>query len=94
MEVAKRIEEKLRQAFAPARLEVVDESAAHAGHAGLAEHGGAGETHFRVHIVSDAFDGRSRLERQRAVNAVLAEELSGPVHALSIRAQAPGEAGG
>lgn len=93
MAVAERIEEKLRRAFAPLALEVVDESAAHAGHAGLAEHGGAGETHFRVHIVAERFQGLSRLERQRAVNAVLAEELAGPVHALSISAQAPAGAG-
>ncbi|MEX2643366.1 MAG: BolA family protein [Acetobacterales bacterium] len=92
MRIATRIEGKLRQAFAPARLEVVDESAAHAGHAGVAELGHeAGETHFRVYIVSDAFVDKTRLERQRAVNAVLAEELSGPVHALSIRARTPEE---
>lgn len=99
MRVATRIEGKLRQAFAPLRLEVVDESAAHAGHAGMAERGGAaaqgaGETHFSVYIVSDAFAGKSRLERQRAVNAALAEELAGPVHALSIRARTPAEAAG
>lgn len=93
MAVAERIEEKLRRAFAPTALEVVDESAAHAGHAGLAEHGGRGETHFRVHIVAERFQGLSRLDRQRAVNAVLAEELAGPVHALSISAQAPDRAG-
>ncbi|MFC3226973.1 BolA family protein [Marinibaculum pumilum] len=94
MNVAKRIEEKLRRAFAPQHLEVIDESAAHAGHAGVAEMGeGARETHFQVQIVSDAFEGKSRLDRQRSVNAVLAEELSGPVHALSIRARAPAEVG-
>lgn len=91
MKVAARIEGKLRQAFAPERLEILDESAAHAGHAGIAGHHGGGETHFRIHIVSQAFVGKTRLERQRAVNAVLAEELAGPVHALSIQARAPGE---
>lgn len=92
MRVAASIEEKLRRAFAPAHLEVIDESAAHAGHAGVAEMGGqARETHFQVHIVSAAFEGKTRLDRQRAVNAVLAEELAGPVHALSILAKAPTE---
>ncbi|MEQ8345596.1 MAG: BolA family protein [Sneathiellaceae bacterium] len=92
MRVADSIEEKLRRAFAPDHLSVIDESAAHAGHAGVAEMGGAAqETHFQVHIVSAAFEGKPRLDRQRAINAVLAEELAGPVHALSIRAKAPGE---
>ena len=92
MRVADSIEEKLRRDFAPVHLEVIDESAAHAGHAGVAELGGkAQETHFQVHIVSAAFEGKARLDRQRAVNAVLAEELAGPVHALSIRARAPAE---
>ncbi len=89
--VADRIRDKLTRAFAPERLEVVDDSARHAGHAGAA--GGRGETHFDVAIVSVAFEGLNRVARQRAVNGALAEELSGPVHALSIKAQAPGEAG-
>ena len=81
--------DKLTRAFRPEVLEVVDDSARHAGHAGAA--GGRGETHFNVRIVSAAFAGLSRVGRQRAVNAALAEELAGPVHALSIRAEAPGE---
>jgi BolA protein len=85
-EVAQRIEAKLRAAFAPERLEVVDASERHRGHGGWRE---GGETHFDVAVVSAAFAGLSRLERQRRVNAVLAEELAGPVHALSIRAEAP-----
>lgn len=85
-----RIAEKLNQAFAPARLDVQDESHQHAGHAGSRP---GGETHFRVHIVSEAFQGKSRIERHRMVNAVLTQELAGGVHALAIHASAPGEAG-
>lgn len=88
MTVAERIEAKLRAAFRPERLEVVDESHRHEGHAGWRE---GGETHFQVTLVSETFAGRSRLERQRAVYAALAEELAGPVHALQITARAPGE---
>ncbi|HEX8569741.1 MAG TPA: BolA family protein [Caulobacteraceae bacterium] len=85
-EVADRIEAKLRQAFDPVTLEVVDASERHRGHGGWRE---GGESHFDVVVVAAAFAGLSRVERQRRVNAVLAEELAGPVHALSIRAEAP-----
>ena len=85
-EVASRIEAKLREAFSPEQLEVVDASERHRGHGGWRE---GGETHFDVVVVSSAFAGLSRVERQRRVNAALAEELAGPVHALSIRAEAP-----
>jgi BolA protein len=84
------IVEKLTAALAPQRLEVVDESHKHVGHAG---HRPGGETHFRVHIVSDTFQGKSRLERHRMVNDTLSDELSAGVHALAIQASAPGEAG-
>ena len=90
MSVAEVIEAKLRAAFAPDALEIVDQSHLHAGHAGAPK---GGESHFRVVIVSAAFAGMSRIERQRAVNRVLAEELAGPVHALSVEARAPEEAG-
>jgi BolA protein len=88
---------KLTEAFAPLVLEVMDESASHAGHAGAAVHaakqGGAatgiGETHFSVTIVSAAFVGLNRVARQRAIYQVLAEELAGPVHALALKADAP-----
>ncbi len=83
------ITEKLGQAFSPRQLEVTDESHLHEGHAG---HRPGGQTHFRVYIVADAFEGKSRIERHRMINAVLAAELSGGVHALAIRATAPGEA--
>ena len=82
------ITEKLTEAFAPQSLKVVDESHQHEGHAG---HQGGGETHFRVYIVSNAFRGKSRLERHRMINAALAAELEGGVHALAIHAAAPGE---
>ena len=83
------ITKKLTQAFAPARLDVVDESHQHAGHAG---HRPGGETHFRVTIVAEAFRGKTRIERHRMVNETLAAELGGGVHALAIHATAPEDA--
>jgi BolA family transcriptional regulator, general stress-responsive regulator len=85
------ITNKLREAFAPESLDVTDESHLHEGHAG---HRPGGETHFRVYIVSPAFEGKSRIERHRLINAALAAELAGSIHALAIRAQTPREAGG
>jgi BolA family transcriptional regulator, general stress-responsive regulator len=82
------ITNKLREAFFPESLEVQDESHLHEGHAG---HKAGGETHFRVYIVSTAFKGKGRVERHRMINAALAAELQGSVHALAIHAQAPGE---
>jgi BolA family transcriptional regulator, general stress-responsive regulator len=79
---------KLREAFTPDGLQVKDESHLHEGHAG---HRPGGETHFRVYIVSPAFEGKTRIERHRMVNAALSAELAGSVHALAIHAQAPGE---
>ncbi len=90
MSVASTMTEKLTAAFRPARLQVVDESHQHAGHVGSRP---GGETHFAVVIVSDAFAGKSRVERQRLVYAVLADELAGPVHALSVKALTAPEAG-
>ena len=80
--------DKLTRAFAPQSLAVEDESHLHAGHAG---HRPEGQTHYRVYIVSEAFVGKSRLERHRMINATLASELAGGVHALAIHAAAPGE---
>ncbi|MGE0751586.1 MAG: BolA family protein [Variibacter sp.] len=82
------ITRKLTEAFTPADLEVIDESHDHVGHAG---HRPEGQTHFRVYIVADAFRGKSRLERHRMINAALADELAGGIHALAIHATAPGE---
>lgn len=84
------ITKKLTEAFAPESLRVEDESHLHAGHAG---HRPGGETHYRVYIVSETFRGKSRIDRHRAVNATLAAELAGGVHALAIHATAPGEGG-
>jgi BolA protein len=90
MGTADLITEKLTKAFGPQSLRVVDESHLHEGHAG---HRPGGETHFRVYIVSEAFRGKSRIDRHRAINAALAAELAGSVHALAIHAAAPGEGG-
>ncbi len=81
MSVADTIHSKLSEALAPAELEVIDQSYLHKGHAGAPD---GGESHFKLRVVSMAFDGKSRLERQRMVNQILAEELAGPVHALSM----------
>ncbi len=86
--VAERLRDKLQQGFEPEQLEITDDSARHAGHRGASPEG---ESHFSVTIVSPAFAGLSRVERQRRVYAALAEELAGPVHALSVKALAPGE---
>lgn len=82
------IHEKLTIAFQPIRLEVDDDSARHHGHAGTRP---GGESHFNVLIESAAFAGKPKVARQRMVYRALAEELAGPVHALSVKALAPGE---
>jgi BolA protein len=79
---------KIEDALKPVSLDVIDESAQHAGHM---HHPGGGETHFRIKVVSSAFAGKSRLERHRIVNALVEAELKGGVHALAIEARAPGE---
>ena len=86
--VADAIRKNLEAAFSPQRLEVVDDSDRHHGHAGARE---GGESHFNVVIVSSAFQGLSRVERQRRVNAALKDQFAAGLHALSIRASAPGE---
>ena len=83
------IEQRLRAGLAPLRLEIVDESAQHAGHAGARESGGG---HFAVTIVSAAFAGQSLLARHRLVYDALGEVLRREIHALSIRALSPDEA--
>lgn len=82
------IQARLEAAFSPQQLDVRDDSHLHAGHAGARP---GGESHFTVEIVADAFAGRSRVECHRLVNEALAQELAGPIHALVIRARAPGE---
>ena len=82
------IQDKLTAAFQPTRLEIVDDSARHAGHAGASP---GGESHFNVLIESQAFAGTGKVARQRMIYRALADELAGPLHALSIKALAPGE---
>ena len=83
------IRQRLTAAFAPSRLDLTDESALHAGHAGARPQG---ESHFRMLIVAGAFAGKSRLERQRMVFAALGDLMQTDIHALSITALAPDEA--
>jgi len=83
------IETRLTEALGPcAILEVEDQSAAHAGHAGARESGGG---HFAVRVVSASFEGMTPLQRQRRVYAALAEEMKGRIHALSMTCQTPAE---
>ena len=86
--ISENIRTKLEAAFQPTRLEVDDDSARHAGHAGARE---GGESHFNVMIEAQAFAGAAKVARQRMVYHALAAELAGPVHALSVKALAPGE---
>jgi BolA family transcriptional regulator, general stress-responsive regulator len=89
MQMRERIELKLKTALSPVALDVIDESANHAGHAGARE---GGETHFRVRIVSASFEGLPRVDRQRRVYALLADELRERVHALALVTLTPAEA--
>jgi BolA family transcriptional regulator, general stress-responsive regulator len=96
MSMQSKLEDKLRLAFAPDHLQVINESHLHVGHHHVegGHHGafdGTGETHFRISIVSQAFSGKSRIERHRAINALLADELQESIHALAIEATAPGK---
>jgi BolA protein len=84
------IRDKLTAALQPTRLEIEDDSARHHGHAGAAP---GGESHFNVTIEAPGFAGQPKVARQRMVYRALAEELAGPVHALSVKALAPGESG-
>lgn len=88
MTVAESIRAKLTAAFAPAALDIVDESHLHAGHAG---HRPGSATHFRVSITAGAFAGKKRVERQRMIYAALGELMGNPIHALALSAKAPGE---
>jgi BolA protein len=86
--VASNIKLKLNDQFLPEQLEIEDQSESHRGHIGHRE---GGETHFYVRLISSKFDGLNRVQRQRLVYAALADELAGPVHALSLELKAPGE---
>lgn len=88
MKVIESLRLKLEKAFSPVQLDINDESHLHAGHAGARP---GGESHFSLEITAAVFAGKSRVARQRLVYQTLAEELAGPVHALSIKALAPDE---
>lgn len=88
MTVAETIRSKLTEALSPSRLDIVDDSAKHQGHAGWRP---GGETHFNVTVVSAAFDGKSRVERQRMVYGILAAEMADRVHALALTTRTPEE---
>ncbi|OAS20898.1 BolA family protein [Methylobacterium platani] len=90
MSLGEWIRATLDERLAPAALSVVDESHQHAGHSGWRE---GGETHFRLDVVSAAFEGKSRVERHRMVNALLDDAFGRGLHALALRARTPGEAG-
>ncbi|MBI3703920.1 MAG: BolA family transcriptional regulator [Rhizobiales bacterium] len=90
MRTADLIAQKLTEAFSPQSLKVEDESYKHEGHAGSRP---GGQTHYRVYIVSQAFKGKTRLQRHRMINEALTAELGGGIHALAVHASAPGEAG-
>lgn len=89
-DVASRIRAKVTEALDPVQLDLLDESDRHIGHAG---HDGRGQSHFKLIVVAEAFEGKSRVERQRLVYGALAEEMADRVHALSITARAPSELG-
>ena len=88
MRVAEVLTQKLTAAFTPESVRVIDESQRHEGHAGSRP---GGQTHFRIYIVSATFQGKSRVERHRLINAALVDEIKDGVHALAIHASAPGE---
>ncbi|MBK5263778.1 MAG: BolA family transcriptional regulator [Alphaproteobacteria bacterium] len=86
--VATEIEQRLQAALSPIQLAVINDSAKHSGHMG---DDGSGESHFTVEIVADAFAGQSRVNRQRMVNRALGDIMRDKVHAMAIKAKAPGE---
>jgi BolA family transcriptional regulator, general stress-responsive regulator len=93
--VGDRIKAKLQSAFSPESIEIIDESHKHAGHAHVVTRPGtadsSGGTHFHIKMVAEAFRGKSRIDRHRAINDLLAPELEAGVHALAIEVKAPGE---
>lgn len=88
MSAEERMREKLMIGLSPSRLDIVNESELHAGHRSSP---GTGESHFRILVVSDAFAGKTRIDRHRIVNELLADELAGRIHALALKTYAPGE---
>ncbi len=90
MTIRDSLERKIAEALRPKALEIIDESHLHAGHAGARA---GGDSHFKVLIVAEVFDGRSRVDRQRLVNELLADEFAAGLHALSLTTLTPEEAG-
>ena len=88
MSAEQSMREKLMLGLNPTRLDIINESELHAGHRSSP---GTGESHYRILVVSEAFAGRSRVERHRLVNELLADELAGRIHALALKTYAPGE---
>ncbi|MGO1119308.1 BolA family protein [Rhodovibrionaceae bacterium A322] len=89
MSITERIEQKITQALSPEQLDVIDDSAKHQGHGGWRE---GGETHFRVVVVSQLFEGMTRVARQQKIYQLLAEEMAERVHALQLKCVTPAEA--
>jgi len=89
MSIQDSLERKIAEALSPDSLEIVDESHLHAGHAGARP---GGDSHFKVLIVADAFAGKSRVDRQRLINGLLADEFAAGLHALSLTTLTPEEA--
>lgn len=88
MKTVDRIREKLAASLSPEQIEVIDESGKHVGHGGAIP---GKTTHVRVRVTSDVFRGKSRIERHRVVNELLAGEIADGLHALAIEPRAPGE---
>ncbi len=88
---AARMRARIGERFAPLRLELDDESARHAGHAGVRDADGGGETHYALLVVSDAFAGLGRVQRSRLVHEALENEFAGGLHALSLTLRTPSE---
>lgn len=89
MSVIKSLEKKLQSAFNPVKLEIINESHLHAGHQPGFD--GTGESHIRIKLVSDEFDGMSRVDRHRSINALLSDEMDRGLHAVAIEAHSPAE---
>ena len=88
MSVTDKMTEKLKKNFEPSAFELIDDSESHRGHGGWRD---GGESHFCLRMTSVLFEGQGRVQRQRSVNNVLAEELAGPVHALEMELRAPSD---
>ncbi len=91
MRVREAIESKIIAALNPEHLEIIDDSASHAGHAGASPEG---ESHFKVLVVAKAFEGQNRVQRQRMVFDAIAQEMASHIHALTLKTQTPNEANG